>query len=426
MINKLAALVLKIDFMKWTVTALLVLWASTTFSMALMQIMIVVAILLWSASLLRSRSMKTEIRALFDQSGACPPVLWAPLALFFFWVILSFFASEYPRESFRGVLKVAKPMLVFFMAADLFRDVSNRRKFDLAFLITFLMVLFDSSIQYAFGKSILRGYPAQESGAGLRLVGPFGDFGKMGSYLILVIPVFALRFVSDFKSALTRKKSFYALALALTAFALLYLTRCRAPVLALVASFFALFLFKRWFKAIGIGLALFMVLLAATPKAMIIHLDADSREQSIVERVELWKRALDVIDSKPWIGTGINTYDVAHEKYDTKRNWRVRGYYAHNGYLQLAAEIGVPGVLFFVVFLVSLFRRGVQKARAARGSPEEWTILGLMTGLLAFLIYALSDTNLQSPQPLMAFWFMAGVLLALQNPNPSNTRCFKA
>ena len=68
----------------------------------------------------------------------------------------------------------------------------------------------------------------------------------------------------------------------------------------------------------------------------------------------------------------------------------------------------------------------MQKARAARGSPEEWTILGLMTGLLAFLIYALSDTNLQSPQPLMAFWFMAGVLLALQNPNPSDTRCFKA
>ena len=423
MINKLAALVLKIDLMKWTLTALLVLWASTTFSMALMQIMIVVAILLWSASLLRSRSMKTEIRALFDQSGACPPVLWAPLALFFFWVILSFFASEYPRESFRGVLKVAKPMLVFFMAADLFRDVSNRRKFDLAFLITFLMVLFDSSIQYAFGKSILRGYPAQESGAGLRLVGPFGDFGKMGSYLILVIPVFALRFVSDFKSALTRKKSFYALALALTAFALLYLTDVALRCLPL-SQVFALFIQT--------------LVQGDRDRSRAIHgfargnSEGDDysprrgfQEQSIVERVELWKRALDVIDSKPWIGTGINTYDVAHEKYDTKRNWRVRGYYAHNGYLQLAAEIGVPGVLFFVVFLVSLFRRGMQKARAARGSPEEWTILGLMTGLLAFLIYALSDTNLQSPQPLMAFWFMAGVLLALQNPNPSNTRCFK-
>ena len=138
-------------------------------------------------------------------------------------------------------------------------------------------------------------------------------------------------------------------------------------------------------------------------------------KQSIVEQVELWKRALDVIDSKPWIGTGINTYDVAHEKYDTRQNWRVRGYYAHNGYLQLAAEIGVPGILFFLAFLVFFFRRGIQGARAVRGLPEEWTILGLMTGLLAFLIYALSDTNLQSPQPLMAFWFMAGVLMATQN-----------
>ncbi|HOE69378.1 MAG TPA: O-antigen ligase family protein [Candidatus Omnitrophota bacterium] len=409
------------DTSKWAVATLLVLWASTTFSIALMEIAFVAALVLW----LLSRIPTSGFRLRIADTGRADRIMWGALAAFFLIVLASFLVSEYPRESFRGVLKIAKPLLIFLMVADLFRDGSNRRRFDIAFLAAFLIVTADSSIQYAFGKSLLRGYPAQDSSAGLRLVGPFGDFGKMGSYLILVIPVFVMRFWSEFRAGATRKNSFYALALALIAFMLLYLTRCRGPVVALVIAIGLLCLWKRWFKFLGLGVIVLFVGIVMAPRHVIIHKDAEGKEQSVVERFELWKRALDVIDSRPWLGTGINTYDVAHEKYDTRKNWRVRGYYAHNGYLQLAAEIGVPGVLFFVVFLVSLFRRGMQKARAARGSPEEWTILGLMTGLLAFLIYALSDTNLQSPQPLMAFWFLAGVLLALQNPNPSNTRCFK-
>ncbi|OQA55645.1 MAG: O-Antigen ligase [Candidatus Omnitrophica bacterium ADurb.Bin277] len=153
-------------------------------------------------------------------------------------------------------------------------------------------------------------------------------------------------------------------------------------------------------------------MLMVTPRGMIIHRDADAKEQSVVERIELWKRAIDVIDSEPWFGTGINTYNVAHEKYDTAKNWRVRGYYAHNGYLQLAAEIGIPGILFFLLFLAFYFRRAWRSASALRGTSEELDRLGMITGLLAFLIYALADTNLQSPQSLMSFWILAGALAA--------------
>jgi O-antigen ligase len=397
------------------VTALLVLWVSTTFSIALMEIAFVAVLVLW----LLSRIPTSGLRFRIADTGRADRIMWGALAAFFLIVLASFLVSEYPRESFRGVLKIAKPLLIFLMAADLFRDGSNRRRFDIAFLAAFLIVTVDSSIQYAFGKSLLRGYPAQDSSAGLRLVGPFGDFGKMGSYLILVIPVFVMRFWSEFRAGATRKNSFYALALALTAFMLLYLTRCRGPVVALVIAIGLLCLWKRWFKFLGLGVIVLLVGIVMAPRHVIIHKDAEGKEQSVVERFELWKRALDVIDTKPWLGTGINTYDVAHEKYDTRQNWRVRGYYAHNGYLQLTAEIGIPGILFFLIFLVFFFLRGLRQANAVRGSPEEGKLLGIIAGLLAFLIYALSDTNLQSPQPLMAFWFMAGILLASQRPRSS-------
>ena len=410
----------KIDFRKWAVIALLVLWASATFSIALMEISFVVALVLWILSIVKSR-VQTSGSVQRRAFSKIEWLLWGSLTLFFLCVLASFFTSEYFKQSFRGIFKIAKPILALLMCADLFRDDKNRKQFGLAFLLTFLLVTVDCSIQYAFGKSLLRGFPAQDSSAGLRLVGPFGDFGRMSAFLILVIPVFALRAWAELRLNKRFKDAVFAFLLAATGFLLLYLTRCRAPVLALVVSFAALLIYKRWFKTLGIGLICFLALLAVTPRGMIIHLDAESKEQSIVERVELWKRALDVIKAKPWLGTGINTYNVAHEKYDTNQNWRVRGYYAHNGYLQLAAEIGVPGISFFLLFLLIFFIKGLRGSNSVRGSPDELLHLGILTGLLAFLIYGLFDTNLQSPQCLMSFWLLAGVLIARQAPKPLTT-----
>jgi O-antigen ligase len=388
----------------------LALWVSTTFSIALMEISLVCALAFWVLSKIGINPAQRWTPFRIDWA------LWAPLALFFILVLVSFFTSEYPKQSLRGLLKIAKPLLVFMMAADLFRGPASMKRFEGVFLATFLIVTIDCSIQYALGRDLLRGFAVEHSSAGIRLVGPFGNFAKMSTYLVLVIPVFAMRFWSEFVDPDRRKKSFYILALALAGAALLYLTRCRGPVVALALAMGILFIYKRWFKTLGIALVLgITVLVTLVPRHVLIHQDAGGKEQSIVERFELWKRALDVIEAKPWTGTGINTYNVAHEKYDEKKNWRVRGYYAHNGYLQLAAEIGLPGILCFLWFLFMFFKRSLQALHRVRGSPEEFIQLGYLTGLLAFLIYAVADNNLQSPPPLMFFWFTAGILMARQH-----------
>lgn len=425
-----------LDLRLYAVISLLALWVSTTFSIALMEISVVCALVFWVGwHVQQKKGRHASTPTTPGVSHSHPEIkhrvssgvdwaLWTPLALFFILVLVSFFTSEYPKQSFRGIFKIAKPILIFIIVAELFRDTNSMKRFDGIFLAAFLMVTIDSSIQYAFGKDLLRGFAAEHSTAGIRLVGPFGNFAKMSTYLVLVIPVFAMRFWGDFTSFEGRKKSFYALALALAGLTLLYLTRCRGPVLALVLSMGVLFIYKRWFITLVIAFSLGLtILLTLVPRHVLIHQDAQGKEQSIVERFELWKRAIHVIETKPWTGTGINTYNVAHEKYDKTGNWRVRGYYAHNGYLQLAAEIGIPGILCFLGFLFMFFGRSLQAIRRARGSPEEFILLGYLTGLLAFLIYAAFDNNLQSPPSLMFFWFMAGILMARQTANPINTRC---
>jgi len=379
-----------LDLRSYAVSSLLVLWASLTFSIALMEIAFVCALIFWIGWHVQLKKGTCSHSALAGkQAPQVDWAFWTPLALFFLFVLVSYFTSEYPKQSLRGLFKIAKPLLAFIMAMDLFRDTKSQKRFDGIFLATFL-------------------------------VGPFGNFAKMATYLVLVIPIFAMRFWNDFTRPEQRKKSFYGLALAAAGFTLLYLTRCRGPVVALVLSLGILFFYKRWFKVLGIALLLALAVLVAMPRNVLIHQDAQGKEQSIVERFELWKRALDVIEAKPWTGTGINTYNVAHEKYDKEQNWRVRGYYAHNGYLQLAAEIGLPGIFSFLLFLFMFFRKILRSLRPIRGSPEEYTRLGFLTGLLAFLIYATCDNNLQSPPSLMFFWFMAGILMARQRGSPQD------
>lgn len=416
-----------LDFRLYAVSSMLVLWASLTFSIALTEIAFVCALIFWIGWHIQLQNgfchHASADRQVLKSTGFSHTdwVFWAPLLLFFMCVLISYFTSEYPKQSFRGLFKIAKPLLAFVIAIDLFGDIQSQKRLSGIYLATFLMVVIDCSIQYAFGKDILRGFAAEQSAAGIRLIGPFGNFAKMATYLVLVIPVFGMRFWCDFTRPEQRKKSFYGLALAMAGLVLLYWTRCRAPVVALALSLGLLFIYKRWFRVLGIAFLLCLALLAIAPRGVIIHQDAQGKEQSIVERYELWKRALDVVEAKPWTGTGINTYNVAHEKYDKEQNWRVRGYYAHNGYLQLTAEIGLPGIFFFLLFLFMFFHRILKGLRTIRNSPEEYARLGLLTGLLAFLIYAVADNNLQSPPSLMFFWFSAGILFARQHSSSKST-----
>ena len=418
-LNSLAVKFNSLDLRNYAIVSLLVLWVGTAFSIALMEISVVCGLIFWMGWKIQLKTVAMpslpspnaaigatdtgftpnaygNIKApLGAQSNKIDWTLWIPLALFCVMVIASFFTSEYPKQSFRGLYKIAKPLLVFFMLGNLFGDPRSQKRFDTVFLLRFLVMTIDCSIQYAFGKDLLRLCPAQNSSAGIRLPGPFGSFSKMASYLILAIPVFAMQCWTQFIQPDHRRKGYYQLILTLSGILLLYLTRSRGPVLALGLSFAALFIYNRWFKTLGIVGLLCLSFLNFAPRGMIVHLDAQNKEQSIVERVELWKRAWNVIEAKPWLGTGINTYNDAHEKYDKEKNWRVRGYYAHNGYLQLGAEIGIPGILFFLIFLFMFFRRSLQAANQVRGSPEELLQLGLLVGLLSFLLYAAVDNNLQ-------------------------------
>ena len=124
------------------------------------------------------------------------------------------------------------------------------------------------------------------------------------------------------------------------------------------------------------------------------------------ERIRWWKESLRIIKDYPLVGCGLNTYSVVGRLY---KSFDGGGIYPHNSYLQMAAETGLLGLFAFLWFLFMFFRIGLRYFNQNR----DVLVLGLLTGISAFLIHAIFDTHLYSLQLVVLFWYMVGLTVAM-------------
>lgn len=385
--------------------ALCVFWVSLTFSKALMEISFMIALLAWLAWKIQER------KGFSDQ---VPLSLLIPLLGYVLISVGSHFWSENSEASFRGIFKVLQEVMVAVLVVDAFQTRKELGFFEKVFFALILFTVLSGFSQYFLGRDFLRGYAGLDSFAGLRVRASFGFYSHLAAFILCTVPfLIALTLYRRQQGISFPVVLLYGVTV-IGSFVLLYLTRSRGAYIAFLSGSFIFLILGRKYALIFLLSAGVVGSFFVLPKSMIIHLDADSKEQSLVERFFLWDRAYHVIKAKPWTGTGINTYASTHAKYDQTDNWRVRDYYAHNGYLQIAAETGLPCLFFFLLFLFQYFRLSLQHARSLELQPEQNLFMGQMIGLVNFLVFALVDTVFHNPQPIMMFWFLLGLQWANQ------------
>ena len=71
------------------------------------------------------------------------------------------------------------------------------------------------------------------------------------------------------------------------------------------------------------------------------------------DRLVIWQAGLEMLKDKPLLGTGIGTFWLVYPKYRSDSD-DSGGFHAHNDYLQLAIEAGLPGAFLFVLIIISL------------------------------------------------------------------------
>ena len=123
-------------------------------------------------------------------------------------------------------------------------------------------------------------------------------------------------------------------------------------------------------------------------------------EGSAAERYEIQKVALRIFQDHPLMGVGLNAYRYANARYAPKLGLRD----AHDTYLDLAAELGLPGLLIWcsMVASVLLQARKLRKAQPQvdAGIQQVW----IERSLIAFLVAGFfgSYSSLSMPHVMLA------------------------
>jgi O-antigen ligase len=122
-------------------------------------------------------------------------------------------------------------------------------------------------------------------------------------------------------------------------------------------------------------------------------------------RLVLWESAWRMWRDHPWFGVGPGHYDHRYRGYRPAAV-QLQPDFAHNDYLNLLADWGVVGAVIILIALVALgvglgkvwrhVRRGENEFSASLSNKFAF-VLGGTIALLALLIHALVDFNLQIP-----------------------------
>ncbi len=338
------------------------------------------------------------------------PHCGAAAAVFFAFVLLSIIGvpHEMRASALRGAGKWLKYLGIFFMAADLFSDRRRAGRFAGAFLISMALVCADGLFQMAAGRDLIKGYSVDIPGRFVRMQGPFSSPNDLAAFFLVALPLAFFYWMREEKW--TVKSAGFAVLLAL--FGVCFIsTLSRSAFLGLVAAaaFYALWGRR---KKILLLTALVPAVLWISPMLRYNFFGSLAlKDITVGERLEMWRVTLRMIQAHPWLGNGINTYTESFSSFASAAS-TFRGY-AHNCYLQMAAEIGLPGLIAFLAPFAFILPAEIKRDHAHGHDPLK---TALLIGIPAYLAMSALDTNFYALQAAVMFWFFWGMLNALRSP----------
>jgi len=170
-------------------------------------------------------------------------------------------------------------------------------------------------------------------------------------------------------------------------------TALLALMLAL-AGIAAIHLIRRGFGfssliLIGGGLIAFITVLAFSIAPVAI-LEALGRDATLTGRTDIWVILADQVNARPWTGFGYGAFwdGVYGPAYWVRQRTQWPVPTAHNGWLEIALSIGLPGVILMALSLLMSIGRAA--GRLFRGPEVFWALIFL---ILVALI-SVSESNL--------------------------------
>lgn len=342
----------------------------------------------------------------------------APFLCFFVISFISIVNSVNYQDSFRGLFRLIQYLFIFLILAQELKDKVHIKRIFFSMVLGISLVSIDALWQLIFGKDFIRGHLPIINISIKRATASFPDANVLGIYLSALIPALFVLTLYYFKN----KQKRIMLLISILGFLGLALTYSRPTILAIYIILLLLGMVKKDKILLSILIiATIFVPFVAPQSIKNWAKEVDYHPMRFMcndDRIAIYRNALNMIKAHSLIGVGVNTFMKNYRKYKESPEYRniiTSDYmYAHNNFLHIAAEIGIPGLGIFLWLIYRLFRKSVSIYNKLKDNFLKNISLGIFLCLISFLINGLTESSLYYSRVAVIFWYLIGFSLALE------------
>lgn len=131
-------------------------------------------------------------------------------------------------------------------------------------------------------------------------------------------------------------------------------------------------------------------------------------------RIALWESTIAMIMDNPLFGIGWGAYWMVYPQYDFFINdASTKIVHAHNLYLNMAAEIGLPGLVVFLIIFYAHIKVAVRLFKCIDNNHLEGLLLGTVAALIGLAVNGLTDYIMFNIQMSVLFWFLIALIAVI-------------
>ena len=330
-------------------------------------------------------------------------LLWA--AVFLLWALVTSFLAVSPETALTELIERLKALVIFFVVVNTLRTPQQVRFYVLLIIVAFMIYP---------GRGTLQSYVAGSTYMGrANWNRQYANPNDLAAITVLMLGLVLA--IATVKVQTTRVR--WAAVLCVPVMLLIiFLTQSRGVFLGLLAGFAVPVLARIRKRPVIAG----PLLIVAIVLAVVVPTAAWDRLQNITkvtssetigqadkygsatQRLEILKTGWRIFESNPVFGVGIGCYNEANARYAPG----LGKHDAHNTYINLAAEMGLPGLLLWLGLVGSVLAQVRRRRRAIEADDRTIQALWIQRAVIGFLVAGFFATY----SGLTVFYLVLGTL----------------
>ena len=334
------------------------------------------------------------------------------IALFVLLSAISIWSSPDKGFSFYNYYNLmGRYVLIYYLVVNNINSTAQIKRIIWVMLSSALLVALYGFYQYLFGVNILVNEwvdGAQFPDLKVRVFSTLENPNLLAGFLVTMMAIAAgMGCKSD--TIKGRVVLFALVAVLGTCLILTYSRGAWLSLLAVIAVYGVLCNRKIFWLFILLPIGLFYGHDAVLERIMSIMNPTDT---SSTLRLALWESTFAMIMDKPIFGIGWGAYWLVYPEYDFfLNNSNVKIFHAHNMYLNIAAEIGVPGLICFLSIMYGHMRLALSVISGVVDCWSSGLMLGVVAAIVGILMNGLTDYVMFNIQLSMLYWLLNGLIV---------------